>query len=34
MVAATLSPYGYVQGDPLNAGDPLGLWPAVSCQVV
>jgi RHS repeat-associated protein len=24
-VAATLSPYGYVAGDPLNAGDPSGL---------
>ena len=31
MVAATLSPYGYVQGDPLNAGDPLGLWPFGLC---
>ena len=24
-VATTLSPYGYVAGDPLNAGDPSGL---------
>ena len=24
-VATTLSPYGYVQGNPLNAGDPSGL---------
>jgi hypothetical protein len=30
-VATTLSPYGYVAGDPLNAGDPLGLWPFGLC---
>jgi len=28
MVATTLSPYGYVAGDPVNAGDPSGLTPA------
>ena len=35
-VATTLSPYGYVAGDPLNAGDPSGLcgwapWDWLSC---
>ncbi len=25
-VATTLSPYGYVQGDPLNGTDPSGEW--------
>jgi RHS repeat-associated protein len=35
-VATTLSPYGYVAGDPLNAGDPSGLcgwapWDLLSC---
>ena len=28
LVAATLSPYGYVSGDPINASDPEGLGPA------
>ncbi len=38
MVATTLSPYGYVAGNPLNAGDPSGLcgwapWEWLSCLV-
>jgi RHS repeat-associated protein len=37
-VATTLSPYGYVAGDPLNGGDPSGLcgwapWDWLSCLV-
>lgn len=33
MVATTMSPYGYVMGDPLNATDPTGLcdWYDVPC---
>jgi len=33
-VATTLSPYGYVQGDPVNASDPTGdcgLWGSDTC---
>ncbi len=37
-IATTLSPYGYVQGDPLNSADPTGMcgwapWDAVGCVV-
>ena len=36
-VATTLSPYGYVQGDPLNSSDPggaCGLWGKDTCWAV
>ena len=32
-VASTLSPYGYVAGDPLNSADPTGLCVWIGCNV-
>src|SRR5258708_1383795 len=33
LVDSTMSPYAYVNGNPLNASDPLGLWGiSISCD--